>query len=120
MPQTIGSEEILVGLRFLGCPEGPVLLEALLEIITAVDMQPDGQPDVRHYPNGHGKGGHGWQIYQPLTESWIVGGTWPRLVVPITRVVLSSCRPFATGVVIAVGERLIGQMVPGYGGRLSL
>lgn len=120
MTQTLGCEETLVAFRLLGAPEGQDLLAALLEVIEAVGMEPDGQPDVRHYPNGHGKGGHGWQIYQPLTESWIVGGTWPKLSPPITRVVLSSCRSFEKGVVLAVLERKIGEMVPGLGGTLSL
>lgn len=120
MAQTLGTSETLVAYRFLGAPEGQGLLEALLKVIEVIGMEPDGSPDVRHYPNGHGKGGHGWQIYQPLTESWIIGGTWPKLNPPITRVVLSSCKPYAPGVVLSLLEKMIGELVPGYGGRLEL
>lgn len=120
MSQTLGSEEMLVAFRFLGVLDGPELLEVLLEAIDCIGMEPDGGPDIRHYPNGHGKGGHGWQVYQPLTESWIIGGTWPDLDPPITRIVLSSCKPFEPGVVLSLLEKKVGDYATGYGGKLNL
>lgn len=90
----LGENELVCGFTVSGAPDGADLLHLLLEIINLVEMTQDGHPDIREYPNGKGKGGHGWQIYQPLTESWIVGGTWPRIPEPCTRIVLSSCKPY--------------------------
>lgn len=113
----LGQEEYLLGATFRGSPSSEVLVSAIIQLIEVIGMTPDGPPDVAHYPNQSGKGGVGCQVYQKLTESWIVGGTWP--VINKTRIVVSSCKPFTRGVVISLLEKLIGPMIPGVGGHFD-
>lgn len=112
----IGAEEQIYGCSLRGVPAAPRLLEILLEIIEAVGMTADGGPDIRHYPNAAGAGGIGVQIYQPLTESWIVGGTW--LQHDCTRVVLSSCKRFDADRVKKILQRNIGKIMHQIEGNL--
>lgn len=105
----LGIEEQLVGFTLQGAPSSPMLLHTMIEIIRAVGMTPDGPPDIRHYPNGHGAGGCGCQIYMPLTESWMIGGTWTKL--NITRVVLSSCKLYNEEKVRSLLESQIGSIL---------
>ncbi len=114
----LGDQEMVMGLTLEGAPSAAELIYVLLEVISAIDMTPDGSPDVAHYPNADGKGGVGCQVYQKLTESWIIGGTWPSL--GKTRVVLSSCRPYQAEVVTALLEKLIGPAIPGAAGKFDL
>ena len=105
----LGLEEQLVGFTLQGCPSPPRLLCIMLDLIAAVDMASDGQPVVRHFPNKKGNGGYGCQIYQVLTESWIIGGTWTKH--GITRVVLSSCKLFDEEKVRSLLEASIGPVL---------
>ena len=104
----LGEMEQVSGFRCLGDPSPDELLSIMLSVIGVIGMESDGLPDIRHYPNGHGKGGHGTQIYQALTESWIVGGTWPAH--GFTRIVLSSCKPYDIGMVQTILTKLIGPI----------
>lgn len=65
------------------------------DILSFVDMKKDGKPDVRKYPNGDGNGGNGFQLYQPIVESWFIIGTWPEH--GFIRINLSSCKFFEHG-----------------------
>lgn len=114
----LGKEEFLVGRTFQGSPDAPELLAIMLDVIDAVGMTPDGVPRVDIFPNMKGAGGQGVQIYQVLTESWIIGGTWP--VHNKTRVVLSSCKPYDSEMVIALLEEMIGPVISGVGGSFDL
>jgi S-adenosylmethionine/arginine decarboxylase-like enzyme len=90
----------------------------MLDVIAAVGMTPDGVPRIDIFPNNKGAGGQGVQIYQVLTESWIVGGTWP--VHGKTRVVLSSCKPYDASMVVDLLAERIGPLVNGVGGSFEL
>lgn len=107
----LGKHEFVSGFSVSGTPDGADLLDLLLEVISLINMTPDGKPDIREYPNGQGKGGTGWQIYQPLTESWIIGGTWPLIKQPCTRIVLSSCKPYDVTVVESFLSAQIGPIL---------
>jgi S-adenosylmethionine/arginine decarboxylase-like enzyme len=114
----LGEDEFLIGRTFQGSPDAPELLEIMLDAIESIHMHSDGVPKVDIFPNHLGAGGHGVQIYQVLTESWIIGGTWP--VHGKTRVVLSSCKPYDSDEVIALLEDRIGPMVKDAGGSFTM
>ena len=109
MSQTVlGEAEQVSGFCCQGVPSPKRLALILERIIWTVGMTLDGPPDVSLYPNADGKGGEGCQIYQKLVESWIVAGTWP--APGLTRIVLSSCKPYDTGLVKGFLESHIGPI----------
>jgi hypothetical protein len=109
MSQTVlGEAELVSGFCCQGVPSPKRLALILERIIWAVGMTLDGPPDISNYPNADGKGGEGCQVYQKLVESWIVGGTWPAH--GFTRIVLSSCKPYDTGLVKRLLESHIGPI----------
>jgi hypothetical protein len=115
--QVLGEQEDLLGFTCHGSPDAPELVSAMIQVIEAIGMTVDGPPDVAHYPNMKGNGGVGCQIYQKLTDSWLICGTWP--VLNKTRVVLSSCKPFHREMVISMMEEFIGPRLPEAGGSFS-
>lgn len=114
----LGEEEFLIGYTFLGVPAAPDLVDIMLEVIAAIGMTPDGPPKIDIFPNYNGCGGIGCQIYQVLTESWIIGGTWP--IYNKTRIVLSSCKEYDQNVAIKIMESRIGKLLPTVGGCFNL
>ena len=109
---TLGQEEFVTGFTLEGCPTEPELVDILLELIHTIHMTPDGSPDVRCYPNSNGKGGYGCQVYQPLTESWVIGGTWEEH--KLTRVVISSCKHYMVSTVKDFLSWKIGKVVTAF------
>ena len=107
MATELGEKEQVCGWTLIGCPPPPELTLIMIEMIERVGMTPHGAPDVRCFPTLWGKGGHGAQIYMPLTESWNMGGTWEEH--NRTRIVLSSCEPYDPK---AVEKWLIGSIGP--------
>jgi S-adenosylmethionine/arginine decarboxylase-like enzyme len=88
----LGANERLSCFRFPVLPSRERCLEIIRLVIHAIGMTVDGPPDIREYPNQHGQGGEGVQIYQPLVESFMVIGTWPAH--GFTRIYLASCKPY--------------------------
>lgn len=81
-------------------------LDLRRDIISFVGMTKDGPPDVRRYPTAAGNGGAGVQVYQPITESFCIVGTWPEH--GFIRVYLASCRPFSHGAVTVFLGKVFG------------
>jgi hypothetical protein len=79
--------------RIIWKPTIKELLDLIKDLIEYIGMTPEGEPDIRHYPNDEGKGGFGCQVYQALTESYVIAGTWPDL--GITRILLASCKSYS-------------------------
>ena len=105
----LGEKEQVLGLTLQGCPSSAELVCIMLEVIYAVGMTPYGMPDVKHFPTTDGKGGVGCQTYITLTESWIIGGTWPAH--GTTRIVLSSCEPYDADLVTGLLSKQIGPVL---------
>ena len=106
MTEDFGLTEQQAGWRVHGNMSLEQILRLCHHIIKLVGMTPDGPPIVDRYPKG-GKGGEGWQVYQPLFESWLIISTWPAF--NFIRVNLSSCKPFDP---TAVGEDLANKVGP--------
>lgn len=117
MTQTnLGEKEWQSGWQIRAVPTLQGVLSLSRQLIAFVGMTPDGDPDVRHYPNETGGGGVGVQVkyhgstfnYQPLTESWLIISTWPAH--GFMRVNLSSCKHFDHGAVSSFLSR-IGEVL---------
>jgi hypothetical protein len=93
MEKEFGDVEWISCWRMEWNPTPAELLEVVDSLIEYVGMTPEGDPDIREYPNLEGKGGYGCQIYRVLTESYVVAGTWPDI--GITRILLASCKPYS-------------------------
>jgi hypothetical protein len=91
----LGVTEYQAGWRIKGYLTSAEVAQLAHDLIKFVGMTPDPPFDLREYPNATGHGGVGIQLYQPLTESWLVVGTWPDH--GFFRVNLSSCKPFDYG-----------------------
>jgi len=91
----LGETEWQSGWRIQGDLTSAEVIKLAEDLIRFVDMTPDTPYDLREYPNAAGCGGVGKQLYFPLTESWIVIGTWPQH--GYFRVNLSSCKPYDYG-----------------------
>ena len=63
------------------------------DIITKIGMTVAHGSTVCHYPVA-GKGGTGWSIFQPITESFLVLDVWPEADIPHAFLVVASCKPF--------------------------
>lgn len=105
---TLGLQEIQWGWRVQGVLALDRLLLLSMNIIELVGMTPDGPPDIRFYPNGKNKGGHGVQVYSPLVESWLIISTWPQH--GFMRVNLSSCKPYDPSKVAQYLEAHVGPV----------
>ena len=104
--EDFGLTEQQAGWRVHGNMSLEQILKLSYQLIEFVGMTPDGQAIVDRYPKG-GKGGKGWQVYQPLFESWLIISTWPAF--NFVRVNLSSCKAFDPS---AVGAYLAGEVGP--------
>ncbi len=92
---------------------GP-MLRVLRQVIAFVGMNPARGPRLDFYPFG-GKGGKGFTLYQPLTQSFITADVYQEDLEgnPIrqTVVILASCKdydPVAVGLLLA---KLIGPLI---------
>ena len=112
----LGLEEQVCAYTCQGVPSTENLALILERLVYAVGMTLDGPPDISSYPNADGKGGEGCQIYQKLTESFVVGGTWPAH--GFTRIVLSSCKPYEQETVEAILTGSIGPITRSIYGNL--
>ena len=95
MAHCLGETEWQSGWRIQGDLTMGEVISLSQSLIKFINMTPDPPFDLRNYPNAAGCGGVGVQLYQPLTESWIVIGTWPQH--GFFRINLSSCKPYDFG-----------------------
>jgi len=92
--------------------------EFLARCAAAMGMTPAGEPAVWRYPVD-GKGGNGFTIIQPITESFLVVDTWTDHDGAYLHI--SSCKRFSvTDIVEPAGEFSLGVEFMGKAETLSL
>jgi hypothetical protein len=88
----------------------------LLQVIAFVGMTPARGPRVDWYPF-EGKGGQGYTLYQPLTESFITADVYEKNLegkpVNQTEIILASCRGYDPVAVGALLRKLVGPLIEG-------
>lgn len=89
----LGLDELVSAWRIKVALNLQQSLDLRQELINFVEMQNDGPPTVKFYPNNNQKGGSGLQLYQPIVESWCIVGTWPEH--GFIRIYLASCKAFS-------------------------
>lgn len=66
------------------------MIAIALQIVKACGMTPAREPRVDTYPY-QGGGGHGYTLYQPLMESYLIADVYSDL--NETEVLISTCKP---------------------------
>lgn len=98
-PTNLGAWEHVAGWTFAGYTPTAVLQGAIESMIRYVRMTPFEQSTAREFPTPEGNGGHGAMVFQMLTESGVMGNTYifqgeDGKQQKLTRIILSSCKPF--------------------------
>jgi len=83
------------------------LIPIALQMVKACGMTPAREPRVDTYPY-LGGGGHGFTLYQPLTESYLIADVYSDL--NETEVLISTCKPrrMRPKIVLMIMEQYIG------------
>ncbi len=74
----------------------------MTDICNALGMCAIKEPQRWDYPV-NGKGGYGYTIVQPITESFIIADVWPKI--KAVYIYIASCKPFSPGTLCGAAQR---------------
>ena len=77
----------------------------IASIIDSIGMTPAHGSSLCCYPAG-GKGGVGFTVFQPITESFIILDAWPEREIPGGYLVIGSCKSYCKEDVAQVFDNL--------------
>ena len=105
----LGSRLLLAGFSVRGPVDQPMAERLLADLALNMEVSPVHSPTIYCYPSG-GKGGTGFTLIQPITESFLAVDAWPDH--GGAYLVLASCKWFDVDVVERV-LNLLGLTVVG-------
>lgn len=76
MGETLGEKMNVAGIVLRGQLPVTEWQHFLKDLTAAIGMEAVGEPAVCSYPLQNGKGGVGYTIFLPITESFLVVDTW--------------------------------------------
>jgi|GEM_PF-6131126 len=104
----LGEKKQIEGWTCRGWMSHERMSEIVDFLIRSIGMEPGRECRIDHYPY-KGKGGAGYTLYQPLTDSWAVADIYTDL--NQTKFTLASCKPFQNEIVCDLLEVLIGPVI---------